>query len=234
MARCPLSFLLSSLILGLTLVGCAVQKQKIEPVPIEKAPPVEKPVVKEEAPPVAEPVDSDNDGIFDDVDLCPETTLGIRVDLTGCPADTDGDGVLDFEDACTDTPKGTLVDEQGCPVVREPVKTLTLHINFGAEKATVTPFHYEGLQRAADFIRRYPGSRVEVVGYTDDTGADQLNRELSALRAENVRNTLIERYGVKPAQITSRGAGESKPVASNDTEEGRIQNRRVEIRILSR
>ncbi|MDD5712363.1 MAG: OmpA family protein [Smithellaceae bacterium] len=68
---------------------------------------------KEPPPPV---VDSDGDGVPDDVDKCPDTPLGVAVDADGCPVDTDGDGVADYLDKCPDTPKGVTVDKDGCPV----------------------------------------------------------------------------------------------------------------------
>jgi OOP family OmpA-OmpF porin len=70
---------------------------------------------KEQAPPLPSPKDSDGDGIYDDVDECPDTPAGVAVDSRGCPKDSDGDGVYDYMDKCPDTPAGVSVDSVGCP-----------------------------------------------------------------------------------------------------------------------
>ena len=60
--------------------------------------------------------DTDGDGVFDDMDQCPDTPKGVKVDVKGCPLDSDGDGVPDYIDQCLDTPKGVKVNEKGCPL----------------------------------------------------------------------------------------------------------------------
>jgi OOP family OmpA-OmpF porin len=180
----------------------------------------------------AAPVDSDGDGVLDNVDKCLGTSPGVRVDGKGCPADTDGDGVADFKDACVDTPKGAKVDDRGCPEDAEPIAEMNLQINFGTNKDAVTPFHQSEMVEAVKFINQYPGHKIEVEGHTDSVGDAGYNQGLSARRAENVRMTLVDKYGVAADRISARGFGEEKPLASNDTVEGRQQNRRVEVEIL--
>jgi len=80
----------------------------------------------------------------------------------------------------------------------------------------------------AEVLRRYPKTRVEIVGHTDSRGTSAENEKLSERRARAVRDVLV-RAGVDPTRITTRGAGETRPVATNDTLEGRALNRRVEI-----
>lgn len=84
------------------------------------------------------------------------------------------------------------------------------------------------LDRVVDLMRQHPETRVVVVGHTDSRGDDVLNERLSMQRAEAVRSALVER-GIDPSRIDVDGAGEAEPVASNDTEAGRRQNRRVEL-----
>jgi len=168
--------------------------------------------------------DSDGDGVFDDLDKCPGTLAGVPVDQTGCRPDSDGDGVFDDQDKCPGTPAGELVDPAGCTL------KLTLHINFDFDKAEIKPEFREDVERAAAFIRANPNVPYFVIaGHTDAMGDDAYNQQLSERRAAEVRNSLVRDYGLSPDKIHVRGYGETRPVASNDTEAGRDQNRRVEI-----
>jgi outer membrane protein OmpA-like peptidoglycan-associated protein len=89
----------------------------------------------------------------------------------------------------------------------------------------------DSLDQIAETLNKYPESRVVVKGYTDSRGTEDYNLQLSQRRADAVKNYLIAKQ-VNPARITAVGFGESLPVASNDTEEGRQKNRRVEIEIV--
>jgi OOP family OmpA-OmpF porin len=178
------------------------------------------------------PVDGDHDGVLDHVDKCLGTAPGVRVNTGGCPADTDGDGIFDFHDACIDTPKGAVVDSRGCHEDPDPVDEMILHINFDTDKDTVTPFHRVQLAKAVELINKYPGHKIEVEGHTDSVGDLYYNQNLSARRAENVRKALVESYAIAVEQTVARGFGEGKPLASNETVEGRQMNRRVEVEIL--
>lgn len=216
------------------MVGLAFQFGGVSGTPVQKMRQAE-PLVRQAEPLVETkptPADSDRDGVLDPHDRCPDTAPGVRVDKQGCPKDSDGDGVADYKDACLDTPRGADVDERGCPKVVEPIATLALHLNFGVDKDTVTPFHYRELDKANAFIQEYPGHKVVVEGHTDSSGDAAYNQELSMRRAESVRQALIDRYGIAADRISAQGFGEDQPVAGNDTADGRQQNRRVEIEIL--
>jgi OOP family OmpA-OmpF porin len=89
------------------------------------------------------------------------------------------------------------------------------------------------LERAIDFIKRYPEANVSLEGHADSIGTDEYNQKLSERRAASVKNYLIKKGAIDERKITSTGYGESKPVASNNTKEGRAENRRVEVLILS-
>jgi outer membrane protein OmpA-like peptidoglycan-associated protein len=84
------------------------------------------------------------------------------------------------------------------------------------------------LNQLATFLRENPERTIEIEGYTDAMGSDQMNQTLSERRGNSVRNALIDR-GIESNRISARGFGESRPVASNDTPAGRQQNRRVEV-----
>lgn len=87
------------------------------------------------------------------------------------------------------------------------------------------------LDRAIATLKRYPELKVEVAGHTDSRGADAYNQQLSAKRAATVLAYLKD--GGVANTLTSRGYGEREPIASNDTDEGRLQNRRVVLRVLN-
>ncbi len=102
---------------------------------------------------------------------------------------------------------------------------------FAVNSSTLLPGAQSELQRVATVIRQYPETNIQIAGHTDSTGSEDYNRRLSEQRAESVKTALIG-MGVNPSRLTTLGYGESRPVASNNTEGGRQQNRRVEVRIV--
>lgn len=103
---------------------------------------------------------------------------------------------------------------------------------FALDEAQLKPGAERGLGKLSDFLKKYPDRKILVEGFTDSTGSDDYNQELSEDRARAVAQAL-EADGISPARITTRGLGEQYPVATNGTEAGRQQNRRVEITILN-
>ena len=182
------------------------------------------------APAPPPPSDSDGDGVIDPSDQCPNTPKGVQVDITGCPLDGDGDGVPDYLDKCPNTTKGLKVDATGC--VREAQTIVLQNVNFEFDKATLTADARVVLAKVAQGLVSQQDLKVEIAGHTDSKGSDAYNQRLSGERAASVKSFLISQ-GVTPQQLTSRGYGEGQPVATNDTEAGQAQNRRVEFRVLS-
>lgn len=140
-----------------------------------------------------------------------------------CALDSDGDGVNDCDDKCPGTLPGALVDEKGCALKH------TMQIEFDFDKADIRPEYHDKIAEAAAFIKRYPKTRILVAGHTDSTGDADYNKELSKQRATALEAYLVEKFGINDDQLFPRGYGESQPVATNDTPEGRQQNRRVEF-----
>lgn len=102
---------------------------------------------------------------------------------------------------------------------------------FAVNSSSLLPGAYDELERVARVLNQYPETNIRIGGHTDSTGSEAANQRLSERRAESVKNALVG-MGVNPARLTTIGYGESKPIASNNTEAGRQQNRRVEIRIV--
>ncbi len=173
------------------------------------------------------PPDSDGDGVADYLDKCPKTPQGAPVDGKGCPLDSDGDGVFDYLDNCPATIKGLAVDEQGCPI------TISLHLEFDTDKADIRPVYQAKLKEAAEFIAKYRGYQILVGGHTDSRGSNAYNLGLSQRRADSVRRYLIENFGVDTKVLQAQGFGEDRPIAGNDTAEGRQKNRRVAVSVVA-
>ena len=104
-------------------------------------------------------------------------------------------------------------------------------VTFPVDSYTIQPSFRATLDDVANSLIKYPNSLIDVYGHTDSTGSDAYNQSLSERRAMAVRDYLISR-GVGAARIRSQGFGETQPIASNETEEGRSANRRVEIKIV--
>ena len=170
------------------------------------------------------PLDSDGDGVADDIDQCPNTPHGAQVDARGCPLDTDHDGVPDYLDKCPGTPAGLKVDEQGCEVEELILKG----VNFETNSATLTPQSSEVLDEVTAVLRQRTNSKAQIHGYTDSRGSDAFNQKLSEQRAASVVAYLVA-HGLPSDSLSARGFGKANPVASNDTAQGRLQNRRVTV-----
>jgi outer membrane protein OmpA-like peptidoglycan-associated protein len=99
---------------------------------------------------------------------------------------------------------------------------------FDTAKSTLRPLAREKLAKVAGIVSGHPGLRLDVEGYTDSVGGDDYNQQLSEQRGESVR-TYLTGEGMAANSVTAKGFGKTRPVASNDTAEGRQQNRRVEI-----
>ena len=104
-------------------------------------------------------------------------------------------------------------------------------VTFDVNSTAVKPQFRATLDQIAQSLQQYPNSLVDVYGHTDSTGSDAYNQTLSENRARSVGNYLSMR-GVSAARLRTMGFGETQPVATNDTEEGRARNRRVEIKII--
>lgn len=148
--------------------------------------------------------------------------------------DTDGDGVADQFDKCPGTPAGTAVDGSGCPLPPPPApvaETTPAYsgwetIQFEFNSSVLKTESYPILDKLSSTLREN-GGKITAKGYASSEGTAAYNMKLSKDRANSVKTYLVN-SGVNASQVTAKGFGEANPIASNDTEEGRIQNRRVE------
>ncbi len=170
-------------------------------------------------------LDSDNDGVVDSKDMCPNTPAGVKVNAKGCELDSDNDGVLDSQDLCPNTPAGNVVNSDGC------VKVIRLHVTFDTNKADISQEYMMQIRKVADFMKINQNYRVVLEGNTDSRGSVKYNQKLSLRRANAVAAALVD-LGVDASKITAKGLGELNPIASNTNKEGRAQNRRVDAKFI--
>jgi OmpA-OmpF porin, OOP family len=179
--------------------------------------------------------DNDADGIPDTADKCPnepEDRDGFE-DADGCPdPDNDKDGVLDTADKCPNEPGPP--DNDGCPkkfehiVVTQEKIELKQKIFFDTNKVTIQPRSFALLDEIASVLKSRPTMAVRIEGHTDIRGTHAHNMQLSAGRAESVRQHLVG-LGVDPSRMEAKGFGPDQPIETNKTAAGREKNRRVEF-----
>jgi outer membrane protein OmpA-like peptidoglycan-associated protein len=204
--------------------------------------------------------DRDGDGVVDSRDECPDSAGPIK--LLGCP-DRDGDGVPDIHDKCPDVPgsvnfqgcpapdsDGDSVndDDDKCPLVKgvksnygcPPISPVLIgKVNHAAEriffvraKATIEDISLPELDRVVAVLESDPTLRLRIEGYTDSEGTDERELKLSNRRAEAVMRYMMKQ-GIAVTRLDFIGYGKAKPIATNDTDEGRAKNRRVEMVLMN-
>lgn len=172
--------------------------------------------------------DDDHDGVPNFRDRCSNTIDNVSVDASGCEWDSDNDGIVDSKDLCAGTPPGVKVESMGCHVI-EVVTLEGVHFKVGSDNLSASARQI--LKSVANTLRKHSRMRVEIAGHTDSTGPVEINRQLSLQRARAATEFLID-LGVSKDVLKTRGYAANQPVASNDTPEGRLANRRVEMRFI--
>ncbi|MBO6940719.1 MAG: OmpA family protein [Deltaproteobacteria bacterium] len=176
--------------------------------------------------------DNDSDGLVDASDECPNEPGPIE--NRGCPdADRDGDTVVDRLDNCPDEPGP--VENHGCREEQQVIITddrleILDQVYFETNKAVIRRRSFGLLANVASVLMNHPELSVRIEGHTDDRGSAAHNLELSTRRAESVRAFLVD-AGVSRARLTAEGHGETRPIETNATREGRAANRRVEFNL---
>ena len=177
--------------------------------------------------------DTDGDGIADNVDACPKVA-GIAANK-GCPwPDTDGDGVLDKDDKCP-TEAGPA-SNNGCPeivpvVAEKQITDLAKTILFDFNKSSLRSESYAKLLGVVAIMKENSAVKFSIEGHADSYGPAAYNQKLSTDRANVVRKFFITN-GIDAGKLTATGYGETRPIDTNATSQGRANNRRVEIIIV--
>lgn len=171
--------------------------------------------------------DSDGDKIPDNKDKCPQEFGIARFD--GCP-DRDNDGISDAEDECPDM--WGIKENKGCPPINEEEKEALqeafANLLFETGRAVIKISSFSSLNKLAKVMNNNTNTHLAIEGHTDSVGDNEANQRLSEARANAVK-TYLQNKGVAEDRIVAEGFGETRPVASNDTREGKAKNRRVEF-----
>jgi OOP family OmpA-OmpF porin len=188
--------------------------------------------------------DRDGDGIPDVNDKCPdqpEDFDGID-DADGCPEDdADKDGIADAQDACPKEPGDADPDpkKNGCPkFIRRITGSSEIQIlktiEFATGKATILPKSYPILDEVVRLVKVNPDiAHLDIEGHTDNKGSDDLNERLSNDRAHAVMKYMVE-HSIEEGRLSAAGYGPKRPIADNNTADGRQRNRRVEFHIVNK
>lgn len=177
--------------------------------------------------------DTDGDGVADQFDKDNNTPAGAAVDASGRLLDTDGDGIPDYKDTCP-TEKGST-ELNGCPsassttVTSSGVAMSKDNIQFEFNSSVLKTDSYATLDRMVSALNAKKSAKLGLSGHASIEGTPEYNMQLSIDRANAVKTYLVN-AGVDSKKITVKGYGETRPIASNDTEEGRMINRRVEFK----
>lgn len=164
------------------------------------AAPVVEPIPVEPAPVILIDGDDDQDGVLNSVDKCPGTPLNVVVDADGCPREITVDDALRME----------------------------LRIFFDNDKTVIKDQYKPEIQKVAEKMNEYPNSTASIEGHASKTGPSaRYNQRLSEARANAVKSMLVNQFGVAPQRISTVGYGYDRPIADNNTAEGRAMNRRV-------
>ncbi len=181
-----------------------------------------------------------NDSLSKEIDGLKSRVTAVEGDVSNLKKDSDGDGVSDVFDKCPNTPAGTKVDGSGCELPKvqtaAPDSAATAavdnapkdRVQFDFDSDKIRANSYPTLDRLADRLKS-ENSKMLLAGHASSEGTEQYNMGLSTRRANSVHEYLVGK-GVPSKNVKVKGYGETRPIASNDTEEGRQKNRRVEFR----
>jgi len=147
------------------------------------------------------------------------------------PVDSDNDGVIDANDKCPNTPNNYSVDEEGCIVYENETVTQELLVEFAINSSLINDSFDDNIKDTADFMKEHPQLDVIIEGHTDYTGEADYNHWLSERRAQAVGERLINNYGIAEERVSTVGYGESRPKVEGTSAEARQQNRRIEAKL---
>lgn len=143
-------------------------------------------------------------------------------------ADSDNDGVPDSSDLCPGTPSTDKVDATGCSIFTEKEVNFTLKAQFANDSAEIKPEYRSEIADLAAFLKRFPGTDVEIGGHASNVGTAAYNLKLSERRADAVAKVLLNEHGISAGRVTVKGYGISRPKVEGNTPAAHAANRRIE------
>ena len=171
--------------------------------------------------------DRDGDGIPDSLDHCPDLSGVER--YQGCPIpDSDGDGINDENDKCPYLPG--VKANHGCPILKD-ISADERNIFFISNSYKLSAQSFKSLNHIAEILKNDENLRLDIEGFADSTGKEEVNQQLSESRAKAVLDYLVNQSGIDENRIKAIGYGSTRPIADNRTEKGRARNRRIELHL---
>jgi len=143
-------------------------------------------------------------------------------------ADSDNDGVPDSSDLCPGTPSTDKVDATGCSIFTEKEVNFTLKAQFANDSAEIKPEYRAEIADLAAFLKRFPGTDVEIGGHASNVGTAAYNLKLSERRADAVAKVLLNEHGISAGRVTVKGYGVTRPKVEGNTPAAHAANRRIE------
>ncbi|MFT6691095.1 MAG: OOP family OmpA-OmpF porin [Colwellia sp.] len=147
--------------------------------------------------------------------------------------DSDNDGVSDNIDRCADTPVTVKVDSMGCTLYSEHAVEIKLNIAFANNSSIVEPALVDDIQRLADFMKEYTITSVEIEGHTSITGTADYNLMMSKKRAESVKSILVNKFNIDASRLTTKGYGQTQLLSADNTIAAHKLNRRVVAKVAT-
>jgi len=147
--------------------------------------------------------------------------------------DSDNDGVSDNIDRCADTPVTVKVDSMGCTLYSEQAVEIKLNIAFANNSSIVEPALVDDIQRLADFMKEYTNTSVEIEGHTSITGTTDYNLMMSKKRAESVKSILVNKFNIDASRLTTKGYGQTQLLSTDNTIAAHKLNRRVVAKVAT-
>lgn len=154
------------------------------------------------------------------------------VDIIKTDGDDDMDGVLNSVDQCPNTPTNVVVDANGCPreLPMDEQLRMELRVFFDNDKSVVKDQYRQEIQKVAEKMNEYPNATAAIEGHAsriNKRSSAKYNQRLSEARANAVKSVLVNQFGIAPTRVSTVGYGFDRPIADNNTAEGRAMNRRV-------
>lgn len=146
-------------------------------------------------------------------------------------ADSDNDGVNDDMDQCPDTPSTHKVDANGCTIYQEAEDKFEIEAKFDNNSATVKEASYGDIKDLAEYMSKHPNAEVTIAGHASNMGKADYNMDLSERRAIAVADVLINEYGVAPGKVSSKGYGITRPLIEGSSVEANQANRRIDAHV---
>ncbi|MFD2166838.1 OmpA family protein [Thalassotalea euphylliae] len=145
--------------------------------------------------------------------------------------DSDNDGVMDSKDSCPNTPENHMVDSLGCTLFSDEVKSMRLLVNFDNNSAEVKNEYTDEIEKAANFLNAYQQANLTIEGHSSAVGNADYNKKLSLKRAQAIVDMLVNNYGIEASRLNAVGYGEERLLNSENSAEAHSENRRIMARV---